>query len=461
MYQKKHLSDGMKSAIFQEQSPLIESRLPKKSAILAKGNKLASSASGLSLLNWNLDEMISLYTSTGSLPVRLSPKLPPQFETKAFDYHKNGDGVKDEDSAESDIDDTPMSLLSPTLPSIFTEHSRDTKHETKSGKKDHAIPSLAQPLPKKLTTVSSVLSGASPKSSRVRWINKVNHSEKPRFLMRITFKELLGKYKSTFGPKSPVNYHGLGIDIRPSPDLKGRDFWLKVAKDIQNRNDTISSRGSLLTVILQFDWLLCLVIANGQEENEKAHTRGSSAEHWYNLRNEIPHFVQRIEKFLRSNNVEEKKPYITFLVGILHIMKALILKRINSILNFTLDGYFDQKDPSPQIMNKVINLQKQIISNRQQADDYLAESQSFFIRCDSPSRIFPKSWESRKTSLQKTPLAAPSPAEDGYFLPLGSYSDLRECSAYLYSCIKEFLDLYEPEISGNVRYILQSGKKKG
>lgn len=455
----------MKSAIFQEKGLPTEARHPKKPVALAKGNKLAASASSLSLLNWNLEEMITLYTSTGSLPVRLSPKLPPQFETKSNNFHRDDpEDTKDEGSAESDIDNTPMSLLSPTLPSIFSEPPNDAKNETKNepknSQKDQSTTALAHPLPKRASTVASVLSGTSPKSIRVRWINKVQHSEKPRFLMRLTFREQLPKYKSIFGAhsKTPTKLHGLGIDVKGSSEPKGRDFWLKVAKDIQNRDDTISSRGSLLTLILQFDWILCLVIANDHDEHEKSLVR--STEHWYNLRNEIRHFVQRIEKFIRSNNVEEKKPYLTFLVGILHVMKALILKKINSISKVSLDGYFEQKDPSPQMMNKVINLQRQDISNRQQSDDYFAEAQSFFARCDSPSRIFPKSWESRKTSFQKTPLAISSPSEDGYFLPLGPYSDLRECSAYLYCCLKEFLELFEPQISGNGRYILRSGKKK-
>lgn len=438
----------------------MESRLTKKPVVAGKSTKLSASASGLPLLNWNLEEMISLYTSTGSLPPRLSPKLPPQFEMKEINNHPDED--EPQESSESDIDNTPMSLLSPTLPSMFTEHPRDTKGDAKRVQKDFESPNLAHPLPKRPSTVSSVLSGANQKSNRVRWINKVNHAEKPRFLMRLTFKLLLTKYKSTFAPKSPVKYHGLGIDIKATnSDVKGKDFWLKVAKDIHNRNDT-TSRGSLLTLILQFDWILCLVIANDQDEHGKPQMTGSTAEqHWYNLRNEIPAFVQRIEKFIRSNNVEEKKPYLTFLVGVLQTMKALILKKVNSILKTSLDGYFEQKDPNSQIMNKVIKLQKQVIFNRHQSDEYLAEAQSFFARCDAPSRVFPKTWESRRTSFQRVPLAVTSPAEDGYFLPLGSYSDIRECASYLYCCLNEFLDLYEPEISGDVRYILQSGQKRG
>lgn len=449
----------MKSAIFQEQRTPLDSRISKKPVAVTKSNKLGASAGGISLLNWNLEEMISLYTSTGTLPARLSPKLPPQFENGIASLNFS-DGL--EESSDSDIDNTPMSLLSPTLPSIFTEPSKDTKAERGSAQKEHTSPILVSSLPKRPHTVSSALLGGSPKSNRVRWINKVNDVDRPRFLMRITFKKLILKFKSTFASNSSAKYHGLGIDLKATPDQKGRDFWLKVAKDIHSRNDKIVSRGSLLTLILQFDWILCRIIANDQDESGKPLTKGTAAEqHWYNLRNEIPHFIQRIEKYIRSNNVEEKKPYLTFLVGILLTMKALILKKINSMLKGSLDHYIDQKEPSLQIMNKAINLQKQFITNCLQSDEYLAEAQSFFSRCDSPSRVFPKSWDNRKTSIQRIPSAVSSPSEDGYFLPLGPYSEIRECAAYLYSCVNELLDLYEPEISGDVRYILQSGQKKG
>lgn len=444
----------MKSAIFQEQSHSAESRIPKKPHVGIKGIRslgasVTLSPSNLSLLNWNLDELITLYNSTGVLPPKLSPKLPPQFD---FMSNDNKHLRKEDDSAESDIDNMPMSLLSPTLPNLFPETSRNEKRKPQ---KENLKSELVQPSPRSAATVSSVLTERNSKSNRVRWINKINDREKPRFLMRITFKRLLPKYKDIFSPKSPVKYQGLGIDMNEASEASAKEYWLKVAKDIQSNGEKLTSRHSMLLLVYQFDWILCLLIAHGQDGVDS-----SSERHWYALRNEIPPLVQRIEKYVKTNNVDDKKPYLTFLVGILLTIKALILKRVNSILKSSVEGYFDQKDPNAQMMNKVINLQKRIISNQQQSEDDLAESQACFTKCGSPAKLFPKSWEFRKNAFQRQSSFVLTPSTDKYFLPLGVYSDLREGCAYLYCCVREFLDLYYSEICGDVRYTLQSGQRK-
>lgn len=378
--------------------------------------------------------MVSSYTSTGALPTLLSPTLPPQFES-THQLRKSDEEFEHEDDDEfqklgdSDIDNMPMSLLSPTLPTMFSENLQKSDNSS----------ALAHPLPKKLpSTVASVLSNGT--HSKVRWINKLGHAEKPRFLLRISFA-LLTRYKTTFRAKSPAKVQGLGISEAKKPETNAeKTHWLKVAKDAQAHAEKIRARDPLLSVIVQFDGFLCLAIAHEYDKVKKLA--------WTSLYADVPAFVQRIEKYIKTHNVQDKKKaYLSFLVGVLSTIKALMLKRVNSALQSTA------KDDTIADLHK-------IIENHTLMADHFAEAQTFFSNCPAPATIFPKSWHNRSvapTTLQNTHLA---PGSDKYYLPLGPYSDLRDGCAYLCCCLREILELYGSEMNGGVRYNLQCAPKR-
>lgn len=469
----------MKSAIFQELKRPTEPRAARKFAgrkRLGSQSPFKASPVPVNVLSWNLDDMMSSYTASGALPAPLSPTLPPQFSKKADaeDLEHEGDA---DDSVESDIDNLPISLLLPTLPHIFSEVSsgKDSGEDVAKGLKDlskelkdsaressaEVKTPLAHPLPKKPpTTVSSVLTGGNSRSAKVRWVNRVNNTDKPRFLLRITFKLLLAKYNSIFRPKSPTSIHGLGIESRKDAEADDKSYWQSIAKETQEYSEKVKASEPLLSVVVQFDWLLALCIAYDHEEKSRSSTRAAPTEqYWYSLYKEIAPFVTRIEKYIKANDVSDKqKSYLSFLVGILAILKALVLKRINSILQSIIDSYLT-REPTLELRNKAIDLQKQVITNHLQMEDHYAESQSFFSNCPSPATIFPKSWYNRSGSIPRTSNEPISPSSDKYFLPLGPYSDLREGCAYLFACLKGFSDVIEPDINGGVRYNFQSGAK--
>lgn len=469
------MSTAMKSAIFQEQKRPTEPRAARKFAAKKRPGSLSpfkSSPAPPNGLSWNLDDMISSYTASGALPTPLSPTLPPQFP-KIPDA-EDLDNEDDDDSVESDMDNMPMSLLLPTLPVIFTEPSarddkdakdarpsaREPKDQAREASSEPKTP-LAHPLPKKPpSTVSSVLTGGNLRTGKVRWVNRASNTDKPRFLLRMTFKLLLAKYKSVFHPKLPTKVHGLGIEARRDAGPDNKAYWLAIAKETHEYSEKIKSSQPLLSVIVQFDWLLVLCIAYDHDERSRILNKTAPTERlWLSLYKEIAPFVTRIEKYIKANDVADKqKSYLSFLVGILAILKALVLKRINAILQGVIDTYL-AREPTLEVRNKAIELQKLVISKYHQIEDHFGESQSFFSNCPPPATIFPRSWHNRSGRRIRPSDEPLSPSSDKYYLPLGPYSDLREGCAYLYACLNGFVDVTGPDINGGVRYNFQSGSK--
>lgn len=446
----------MKSAIFLElerpnKPRAFRKTLPQKKAKsllpytpnTAPGSPASTSSAIPKSSPWNAEDMISLYISLGTLPQLLLPTLPPQFAKPGPpETAKRGNVHSDQDDDLPnglDIDNFPISLLSPTLPTMF---------EPKAEKTDASGEISASRSPKK---ASSVL------KSRVRWANKLNDPKRPRFVVRISLLSL------KLGAVSTPKLKGLGIteiDLkalalsgsskRPPPSQ-----WRKIAKTTIAHSDRIKPKDPLFALVVQFDYILCLAIAGDYDEKadlaDSTHTKNA----YKPLLDEIPPFVSRIDKYIKTHNVQDKKKaYLSFLVGVLTNLKALAIKRILESLKLLVRALPDSKD-------KIIDLQMQIITYYKTITDTLAEAQTFFTLCPSPSTVFPKSWHNRSTPVQKpNPKLPLNPSTDKYYAPLGSYSDLRDACGYLYCCLREFMELYGSEMNDGVKYAFQSGKKQ-
>lgn len=445
----------MKSAIFQEQKrptePRAARKLPQKKRPRSHSPFKASPATPTPL-NWNLDEMLHSYTTSGSLPTPLSPTLPPRFAPTKPET-EDAEHEEDDDSVDSDIDNLPMSLLLPTLPHIFSDAGDDKKDEV------DLKPSLAHPLPKKPpTTVSSVLTGGNARNGKVRWVNRTADSEKPRFLLRMTFKLLLARYKSVFGQRKPSQVQGLGIEARKDAEPDDRAYWQAIATETQEYSEKVAKLDPLLSVIVQFDWLLVMCIANDYDDKLRAKSKQPLLEkRWISLHKEIAPFVNRIERYIKANDVADKqKTYLSFLVGIMAVLKSLILKRVVATLQATINS-LTAREQSADLRLKTIDLQSQSIASYQQMEEHYAELQSFFGNCPAPATIFPKPWSNRVGSVPRTNDQPMNPASDRYYLPLGPYSDLKEGCAYLLACLKGFTEVFSSEANGGVRYNFQAG----
>lgn len=177
--------------------------------------------------------------------------------------------------------------------------------------------------------------------------------------------------------------------------------------------------------------ILCLA-AGCEESTTMPNASVSSDErHWTNLYHEISKFKQHIERHVKSGVFNDKrKSYLSFLVGVLTVMKALALKRVNEQLRSEIS---DSKNETA-----TLHSYQKMDTNLVKIEQNLAESQSFFNSSPPPHMVFPKSWHKRSASFTRHSEPFVSPASENFYLPLGFYSDVRESIGYLFCCLSEF-----------------------
>ncbi|CAI5757477.1 unnamed protein product [Candida verbasci] len=169
----------------------------------------------------NLNDLISTYQDSNTLPTILSPNLPSRFENvlkqnnlKApkSTYPNDEDIRRNKKSKFKDDEEIPLSMLSPTLPAQFEEQQSQQR-------------STSTPKP----STPSSFTNKSNKVGTFKWINKVYDPVKPKFLMRINFNNRL-KYKNKFTRETtPSKLTGFKIDTEKSVE--------KVEKDSKNSNE--------------------------------------------------------------------------------------------------------------------------------------------------------------------------------------------------------------------------------
>lgn len=381
----------MKSAIFQEQR---EPRPLKKTAKPARSQSPFTPPRSANGHTWHLDDVVANYTATGTLPTPLSPTLPPEFHNMKDSMDLDAIDL----AAESDIDNMPMLLLSPTLPNLSFES-----------------PTLL---------------------AKVKWINRLR-SEKPRFLLRITFSSL-HKYKLALKPRLPRKTQGLGIysdqksDKRRKTEDDERSHWLKVAKEIRVGAEHIESKDAFGSLVRQIDWILALAIAHDKSGDKQ----------WLLLNSEVLGVVGRAEKYIKAVP-EKRKDHVVFFVGQLVVLRALVLRRVNNLLMRQTHGATESRQ---------LELQKAIIDNWNNIGRYFGELRAFLNNLPADLVLFPRTWHARLAS-HKANEGNADPASDRFFLPLGPYSSVREACAYVYSCLKEYI------AAESLKYTLQAHKR--
>lgn len=441
----------MKSAIFQERQP-PQTRATQRTGLKKRPQTQSPQigpSNGPSFSSWSLDDLISNYTLNGALPTPLSPTLPPRFEEKKFEPEDN-EHEDDDDSNDSDVDNNPVSLPPPANPQ---------GHKL-------AQPTAKAPAKAKSVPVQSGGQLTPIRNNSVRIVNKLSDLERPRLLVRINYKALLSKLKPKFNLKAQEDSINISKNkeiekLRKEPEFRPRSAWAATIKELQSQCDKVSKSDFFFSVVLQFDSIICSIIASEPEERPKVFNKSGVAErNWAYIHSHIPLFVSRIEKHLKSNVVSDKmKSMLSFLVAILAIVRALLLKRINVHTELQVE-YYSCKEQDFETLTKINELRKLVMDSYHKIEDNFAQSQSFFKLSPPPLTVYPHSWHNRAFSIPRPSLLFLTPSSDKYFLPLGPYSDLREATAYLYSCVKEFSEIFGNDINGGVRYTLQSGQKK-
>lgn len=192
-------------------TPTLSGKSSNSSTLMSPRNSggFAKNPSNVKGISWKLDDLIATYQDNGALPPILSPTLPngkernnSLLETVTRPDIKSEDKVSKSDDKRIEIENEedseripktnlkrnqkvhdsdseqdeniPLSLLSPTLPSIF-----DIRTSRQPQKVDSTTNNGST---NKKQANNEKLNG-----SKVRWINKLNETNKPRFLLRITF----------------------------------------------------------------------------------------------------------------------------------------------------------------------------------------------------------------------------------------------------------------------------------
>ncbi|MCP8718136.1 MAG: hypothetical protein M5F18_02435 [Asgard group archaeon] len=143
----------------------------------------------------------------------------------------------------------------------------------------------------------------------------------------------------------------------------------------------------------------------------------------------------------------------------------MILKRINEILLSVIQLYIDKKNSD--LNGKIIELQQLSLNNNNTIIEHFMNSNPAYLNAVIPVR-FPITWFNKCLDLDIPQKAynladfkrSVKPSLQLYYLPFGNYTNLNELTAFLFSIMKEFIDIYNKFNSASaIMYPLQSGQQ--
>lgn len=253
-----------------------------------------------------------------------------------------------------------------------------------------------------------------------------------------------------------------------------KNYWIKIARQTKAESD--KTKDPTLSIVISVDALLLYMIAYDYDEKLKLVAELLPLErYWNSLYQDCSNLIVQLKQQISTTNEKSssRKPlteYIQLFIGILYQMKAIILKQVNSVFQKVIDLYIFKKTnnkngPLNELNNKIIELQQSTINNYNKSIANFAKAESFFSMTSQLSVNFPKTWYNKSPHMNPTQTYETSfvPGSDNYFLPIGMYSELREISGFMFSCLREFSELFlSTKDNGDkpgTTYILQSGLK--
>lgn len=256
-----------------------------------------------------------------------------------------------------------------------------------------------------------------------------------------------------------------------------KNYWIKIAK--QTKAEADKTKDPTLSIVISIDALLLYMIAYDYDEKLKLISEVLPLERYWNslyqdCTNLIVQLKQSIPKKISNEKSSSRIPlneYIQSFIGILYQMKALILKQVNSVFQKVIDEYIFKKNNSNkndllnELNNKIIELQQSTISNYNKAIANFSKAESYFSMTTQASVNFPKTWYNKSPHINPIQTYETSfvPGGDNYFLPIGMYSELKEIGGFMFSCLREFSELFQCTTNNSEKsetaYILQSGLK--
>ena len=249
--------------------------------------------------------------------------------------------------------------------------------------------------------------------------------------------------------------------------LDKKNHWFQMSKSAQVKSDDCHKKDDLLSVVIQVDAFLLRMVSNDYDERSKIVADVLPSERsWKMLDRDINDFILRIEELL-SHNIKDKifADFCKILNCILFQARALILKRINEILSSVIQLYIEKKNTD--LNGKIIELQQLSLKNNNTIIEHFMNSNPTYLNAVIPVR-FPITWFSKSLDLDMIQKASCltdfkksiKPSLNLYYLPFGNYTNMNELTAFLFSIIKEFIDIYNKLNSSTaILYLLQSGQQ--
>ena len=277
---------------------------------------------------------------------------------------------------------------------------------------------------------------------------------------------ILNKLKLSFSEKEKEEFKANLISKK--------NYWIKIAKQTKAESD--KTKNPILSIVISIDALLLYMIAYDYDEKLKLIAELLPLErYWNSLYQDCSNLIVLLKQQISTTNEKSSSrtpltEYIQLFTGILYQMKAIILKQVNSVFQKVIDLYIFKKnnhknDSLNELNNKIIELQQSTINNYNKSIANFAKAESFFSMTSQVSVNFPKTWYNKSPHMNPIQTYETSfvPGGDNYFLPIGMYSDLREISGFMFSCLREFSELFlstkNNSDKAGTTYILQSGLK--
>lgn len=258
-----------------------------------------------------------------------------------------------------------------------------------------------------------------------------------------------------------------------------KNYWIKIAR--KTRAESQKTKDPILAIMISFDALLLYMISYDYDEKLKVISDILPLErYWNSLYHDCSNLIGQIKKQITvkssteislSSGKASLDEYLEFFIGILYQTKAIILKRVNSVFEKVIDLYiFKKKDTNQndiinELNNKIIELQQSTINNCKRSIIEFSKAQPFTSLLSQVPTNFPNTWHNKSPQINPIQPYETSlvPGGDNYFLPIGIYTDLREISGFMFSCVREFGEIFLSTKSSdgkiNLRYNLQSGLK--
>lgn len=472
--------------------PSAGSKLKRKNTVV--NSSMASHS--ITPIPWNLDDMLASYQDNGLLPPPLSPSLPSSLNNPS-DTSSISSTTSTTTTAYDD--DVPLSMLSPTLPSIFESRSsrelqlpapkraRSVGVGLTSTPRDSESPSppLIQNKSAQSIPVPYTQSNTQSNSSLLVTVKRSLNNPTPKFIVQISVPPPKSPTKRTTRPMAglgittsstntnskpksdPIKEAGLLATTSNEEEQKNKlihrkNYWVQLARETKQRaKELVTLEKPIMAIIVRFDSILLYIISCDYEEKVKLATKALPLERYWSI---LMQDCMDLIKLIKTTPASD--PQWELLIGILHLTRAVVLKRINSILNRTVQLYMNKRSDGGNIIeltNKIIELQRTQISNSEyiSVEFRLAEQ---YHQSGLSAKYFPKTWAKRLNDIpnnsNSTTKTSIVPGTDSFYLPIGIYSDLQDVGGYMFSCVREMMEIIASDNLRKFVYLLKSGLKE-